>query len=200
MVYTSNWGIICHLPRFRGTRNNHWLIVYSQNFSTISKILIISWSCMLILNCRLYMSKAIKSYPGQKIRIKTFRSQINSKHFKLKPSQQSLRKFHLPLSHRYLYKANSIGWHRRLLWQTFTLQLLPSQVPILGSWRSWRDAGWDCFGSCVGGFSILFVCFFFPHVFFVQKWDVLSLISTFRIVESPESVRELKNASGRLNW
>ena len=24
MVYTANWGIICHLPPFRGTRNNHW--------------------------------------------------------------------------------------------------------------------------------------------------------------------------------
>ncbi len=24
MVYTANWGIICHLPLFRGTRNNHW--------------------------------------------------------------------------------------------------------------------------------------------------------------------------------
>ena len=23
MVYTANWGIICHLPPFRGTRNNH---------------------------------------------------------------------------------------------------------------------------------------------------------------------------------
>ena len=22
--YTSNWGIICHLPPFTGTRNNHW--------------------------------------------------------------------------------------------------------------------------------------------------------------------------------
>ena len=26
MVYTANWGIICHLPPFRGTRNNHWLL------------------------------------------------------------------------------------------------------------------------------------------------------------------------------
>ena len=25
MVYTANWGIICHLPPFRGTRNNHWI-------------------------------------------------------------------------------------------------------------------------------------------------------------------------------
>ena len=24
MVYTANWGIICHLPPFTGTRNNHW--------------------------------------------------------------------------------------------------------------------------------------------------------------------------------
>ena len=24
MVYTANWGIICHLPPFRATRNNHW--------------------------------------------------------------------------------------------------------------------------------------------------------------------------------
>ena len=24
MVYTADWGIICHLPPFRGTRNNHW--------------------------------------------------------------------------------------------------------------------------------------------------------------------------------
>ncbi len=22
--YTANWGVICHLPPFRGTRNNHW--------------------------------------------------------------------------------------------------------------------------------------------------------------------------------
>ena len=46
-------------------------------------------------------------------------------------------------------------------------------------------------------FLILFLRFF-PHVFSVQKWDVLSLISTFRIVENPQSVRELKNVSGRL--
>ena len=26
MVYTANWGIICYLPPFRGTRNNHWII------------------------------------------------------------------------------------------------------------------------------------------------------------------------------
>ncbi len=24
MVYTANWGIICHLPPFRGTRKIHW--------------------------------------------------------------------------------------------------------------------------------------------------------------------------------
>ena len=24
VVYTANWGIICTLPPFRGTRNNHW--------------------------------------------------------------------------------------------------------------------------------------------------------------------------------
>ena len=23
-LYTANWGIICHLPPFRGPRNNHW--------------------------------------------------------------------------------------------------------------------------------------------------------------------------------
>ena len=27
MVYTANWGIICHLPPFTGTRNNHWCTV-----------------------------------------------------------------------------------------------------------------------------------------------------------------------------
>ncbi len=26
MVYTANWGIICHLPPFTGTRNNHSLV------------------------------------------------------------------------------------------------------------------------------------------------------------------------------
>ncbi len=32
MVYTANWGIICHLPPFRGTRNNHWLICFPPFF------------------------------------------------------------------------------------------------------------------------------------------------------------------------
>ena len=27
MVYTSNWGILCHLPPFTGTRFNQWLSV-----------------------------------------------------------------------------------------------------------------------------------------------------------------------------
>ena len=27
LVYTANSGIICYLPPFRGTRNNHWSIV-----------------------------------------------------------------------------------------------------------------------------------------------------------------------------
>ncbi len=31
MVYAANWGIICHLPPFRGTRNNHWYIVREFN-------------------------------------------------------------------------------------------------------------------------------------------------------------------------
>ena len=35
MVYTANWGIICHLPPFRGTRNNHWLISRSVLVSRI---------------------------------------------------------------------------------------------------------------------------------------------------------------------
>ena len=37
MVYTANWGIICHLPPFTGTKNNHWfgqglkgIVVYTQ--------------------------------------------------------------------------------------------------------------------------------------------------------------------------
>ena len=32
MVYTANWGIICHLPPFRGTRNNHWINGWKMNF------------------------------------------------------------------------------------------------------------------------------------------------------------------------
>ena len=34
MVYTANWGIICHLPPFTGTKNNHW---YTPGKNTIYK-------------------------------------------------------------------------------------------------------------------------------------------------------------------
>ena len=42
MVCTASWGIICHLPPFRGTRNNHWynavpktLLRYRNSFPAV---------------------------------------------------------------------------------------------------------------------------------------------------------------------
>ncbi len=44
MVYTANWGIICYLPPFRGTRNNHWNIIpYSPGSFVLFELSVIRW-------------------------------------------------------------------------------------------------------------------------------------------------------------
>ncbi len=40
MVYTANWGIICYLPPFRGTRNNHW----NNTCFEIHRLLVGGWT------------------------------------------------------------------------------------------------------------------------------------------------------------
>ena len=41
-IFPANWGIICYLPPFRGTRNNHWICSGSWkpfNFQTTVEVL-----------------------------------------------------------------------------------------------------------------------------------------------------------------
>ena len=39
-LYIAFWGVICHLPPFRGTRNNHWFCGKGENHFSVSKIYI----------------------------------------------------------------------------------------------------------------------------------------------------------------
>ena len=72
MVYTANWGIICYLPPFRGTRNNHWHInicdMCSANTSWVGEVWISSasnrYDANVDVDIELFQHKTCNKSPG----------------------------------------------------------------------------------------------------------------------------------------
>ncbi len=48
-VYTANWEIICYLPPFRGTRNNHWNTIIQHFCCTFGEVICLGFLSRLSL-------------------------------------------------------------------------------------------------------------------------------------------------------